>query len=402
MTLPRLRRPPSARALDLADRGLRAIGLRRDFLTPEAAKADAAAATGLSDFGPTDFEEGLAIFCRALEEDAALDWVGRGVVRSFLRRVLSNRLLLVEHRKRRGALPELVPPVIVVGLPRTGSTYLHRLLAQDPASYGPPAWQVWRPLPRLRGPDRRREITVRALEGMRRLSPSLDAKHYQDADEPEECYHLLDPSFRAPGLTMLCRARGYWDWVRAQDLRPAYAMYHEYLRILQATAPGRRLTLKAPLHTAYLELIAAEIPGVTFVQTHRDVVPVTASMASLAWSMFGVTSPRLDPADLGAMVIDLVTWLAEASMAQRDRADLTVVDVRYRDLIADPVGTVRRVHETSGLGWSAAVERAVADGVANRPQHKQGEHRYQLADFGLDEADVRAALAAYAERYLND
>jgi len=402
MSLESIQRPLMARAFDLGDRALHAVGLRNNRITPEAAKADAARATGLDDFGSDDFEEGLEVFCRSAETDGKLDIVGREVVRAFVRRILSNRLLLIEYRKRNEELTELVPPVIVLGLPRTGTTYLHRLLAQDPEAYGPPAWQAWRPLPRLNGPDRRREITIRALEGLRQLSPSLDFKHYQDADEPEECYHFLDPSFRGPGLTMLCQTRGFWDWVREQDIRPAYEMYHEYLRIIQGTAPGKRLTLKAPLHTPYMEEIADEIPGVRFVQTHRDVAQVTASMASLAWSMFAVSSPRLDPKDLGTMVVDLLRWLAETSMAQRDRSDLPVVDVRYRDLLDDPVGTVHRIHDEHGMGWTPEIEQAVRDGVANRPQHKQGKHRYQLADFGVDESELRETLAPYVERYLAD
>lgn len=400
MTLPPIRRPLLARALDLGDTLLRAVGARRDRMTPEAAKADAARATGLSDFGPDDFEEGLSVFCRALEEDAELDLVGRRVARAFLRRILSNRLLLVEHRKRDAPEPEILPPVIVLGLPRTGTTFLHRLLAQDPDAYGPPAWQVWRPLPRLDGPDRRREITIRALDGLRRISPTLDAKHYQEADEPEECYHLLDPSFCAPGLTMLCQASGYWKWVRSQDMRPAYRMYHEYLRIIQSTMPTKRLTLKAPLHTPYMEEIAAEIPAVRFVQTHRDPVEAAGSMASLAYSMFGVTSPRHDPHALGAMTLELLCWLAERSMAQRSRSELPVVDVLYRDLVSDPVGTARQVHEAHGLAWTAPVEQAVRDGAARRPQHAKGRHRYELSDFGLSEARVREALEPYVQTYL--
>ncbi|MDF1564739.1 MAG: sulfotransferase [Deltaproteobacteria bacterium] len=400
MSLPAPHRPALARAADLWDRLGRGLGLRRDWLTPEALEEDAARMTGLSDFGPDDYREGLEVFCRSLARDAHLDVVGRAVVRSFLRRILGNRLLLVEHRKHAPAPVELVRPLIVMGLPRTGTTHLHRLLAQDPAAHGPPAWTLWRPLPRLEGPDRRREITIQALEGMRTLSPELDSKHYQEADEPEECYHLLDPSFRAPGLTMLCQARSYWEWVRGQDMRPAYRMYREYLEILQASAPGKRLTLKTPLHTPYLEEILEVIPDACFVQTHRDVVEVAGSMASLAHSMFAVTSPRVDPIQLGELVMDLLRWLAEATLAQREARELPVVDVAYRDLLADPVGTVGRIHEVHGLPFTAEVEAAVRAGAERRPQHRKGTHRYELADFGLSEARVREALAPYVERFL--
>jgi len=394
-------RPMLARILDLGDRALHRVGLRRNRLSPEAIKSEAAQATRLDDFGPPDFEEGLAVFCRSVEEDGKLDLVGREVVRRVVRRVLSNRLLLVDYHKRHQERQDLVPPLIVLGLPRTGTTYLHRLLAQAPGSYGPPAWQVWRPLPRTFGPDRRREITISALEGLRKLSPQLDVKHYQEADEPEECYHLLDPSFRAPGLSMFCRASGYFQWVRGQDLSPAYRMYRQYLQIIQRSAPDRRLTLKAPLHTPYMKEITAEIPSVRFVQTHRDPVKAAGSLASLCYSMFAVTSARVDARECGELALLLMQWMAERCVQQRSQGQLPVVDVQYSDLIKDPLGTVRRIHGEHGLGWTSETEHAVQEGIARRPQHKQGRHRYDLSDFGLTAEEITRSLESYQDVFSN-
>ena len=375
--------------------------MRRDRLTPAAVKADAAAATGLDDFGADDFEEGLAVFCHSAETEGGIDFVGRVVLRTFLRRIMCNRLLLVNHRKTSPGPPGLAqPPLIVLGLPRTGTTYLHRLLAQDPAAYGPPTWQVWRPLPRPTGPDKRREITARAIADMHKLSPGLDARHHVHTDEAEECYHLLDPSFRSAGLGMICPVRAYFDWARAQDPAPAYRMYHEYLGIIQQTAPGKRLTMKTPLHTPYMEAIAQEIPGALFVQAHRDLAQIAGSFASLCYAMFSVTAPQPDPSKIGDIVIALMRWMAQRSMEQRQRCDLAVADVQYTDLVADPVATVRRIYHEHGLEWTPVIEAAVRTGAAQRPQHKQGKHRYQLADFGLSEDRVKTALADYAGHYL--
>ena len=393
-------RPLLARLLDLGDRMLRAVGIQRNPLLPEAIKREAAAAMKLDDFGPPDFEEGLALYCRSAEEDGRLDIVGREIVRRAVRRILSNRLLLVEHRKSNPELPELIPPVIVMGLPRTGTTFLHRLLAQDPQAYGPPAWLVWRPLPRLSGADRRREITLRAIEGMRHLSPQLDFKHYQEADEPEECYHLLDPSFRTPTLAMVCQATSYFQWAREQDLRPAYGMYHEYLRIIQKEAPGRRLTLKAPLHTPYLEEILAELPGARFVQTHRDPLEVAGSFASLCYSTFAMTSTRVDARVCGEVALQVLRWMATRNLVQRNRGSLPVVDVQYTDLVRDPVATVRQVHEAHGLDWNPEIEKAVREGAAKRPQHKQGKHSYDLADFGLSKEAINEAVGDHAAQVM--
>jgi hypothetical protein len=330
-----------------------------------------------------------------------MDVVGRMVLRAFLRRILGNRLLLVNHRKNNPELPDLAqPPIIVLGLPRTGTTFLHRLLAQDPGVYGPPAWQVWRPLPRLAGPDRRREVAARALKDIHKLSPGLDARHHVAVDEPEEDYHLLDPSFRAAGLGMICPVKGYFDWVKKQDAVPAYRMYHEFLRHIQQTAPGKRLVLKTPLHTPYMETITGEIPGTLFVQTHRDLAQVAGSLASLCYAMFSVTSPKVDPNKIGDIGLDLLQWMARESMEQRARCNLPVVDVQYTDLIADPVATVRRIYAEHDLDWTPQAEAAVRDGAAQRPQHKQGKHRYELSDFGLRTEKVETVLGEYSREYL--
>jgi hypothetical protein len=401
MTLERFRRPLPLRLLDFGDRGLRALGLRHDRLTPEAVKADAAAAIGLDDFGPDDYEEGLAVFCNSAETEGGIDLVGRMVLRAFLRRILGNRLLLVNHRNNGPQLPGLAqPPIIVLGLPRTGTTFLHRLLAQDPGVYGPPAWQVWQPLPRPTGTDRRREVAARALKDISKLSPGLDARHHVAVDEPEEDYHLLDPSFRAAGLGMICPVKGYFDWVKEQDPVPAYRMYHEYLRFIQQTAPAQRLALKTPLHTPFMETITREIPGTRFVQTHRDLSQVAGSLASLCYAMFSVTSPKVDPHKIGEIAMSLLRWMARASMEQRARCDLAVVDVQYTDLVADPVETVKRVYAEHGLEWTFQVEAAVRDGAAQRPQHRQGKHRYELSDFGLSAERVNTALGEYRREYL--
>jgi hypothetical protein len=401
MTLERVRRPLALRLLDFGSRSLRALGLRHDRLTPEAVKADAAAAIGLDDFGSDDFEEGLAVFCNSAETEGRIDFVGRMVLRAFLRRILGNRLLLVNQRKSDPELPDLAqPPIIVLGLPRTGTTFLHRLLAQDPGAHGPPAWQVWQPLPRPTGSDRRREVAARALKDMHKLSPGLDARHHVAVDEPEEDYHLLDPSFKAAGLGMICPVKGYFDWVKEQDAVPAYRMYHEFLRHIQQTAPGKRLVLKTPLHTPFMETITREIPGTLFVQTHRDLPQVAGSLASLCYAMFSVTSPKVDPHKIGEIAMSLLQWMAQASMEQRARCDLPVVDVQYTDLITDPVATVRRIYAEHELEWTPQVEAAVKDGAAQRPQHKQGKHCYELADFGLSAEKVNAELGEYRREYL--
>jgi hypothetical protein len=200
---------------------------------------------------------------------------------------------------------------------------------------------------------------------------------------------------------MLAPALSYFTWAKQQDMGPAYRLYREYLQVIQATVPDRRLTLKAPSHTPYLTDILREIPSARFVQTHRDPVEAAGSLASLVHSMMGVTSPSITGAEAGATALVVLTWMAESCVAQREQNALPIVDVQYRDLVSDPLATVRQIYAGHALEWTDEVEMSITKAVADRPQHKQGRHRYTLADFGLSEGQVREAVRPYTDRFLD-
>ena len=396
-----VRRPLKIRLLNAFDRGLRGLGARRQSFVPEELKAAAAARVGLSDFGPDDFEEGLAVACNAAEE-AGLDIVGRAVAEAGLRRILGNRLLWVDYKQRNPAVFQapLTPPLIVVGLPRTGTTALHRLLSCDPAAHAPPTWQVWRPLPVPGKPDKRREITQRAIEGLRQLAPQLDKKHYLDADATEECWHLLDPSFRGPGPYTLFPADRYYAWLAGQDVGPSYAMYRDFLQIFQSENPALRLTMKAPAHAQHVADLKTAVPEALLVQTHRDPVELAGSMISLAYTMMGTTKPDIDPIHIGRLSLRLLKDYQQGNLEQRAQLTDRIVDVRFTEFVSDPVATVRRVYEEHRLPFDAQVEAVMRDGVANRPRNKHGKHSWNLDDYGVTEAEIRDLFAEYEARFL--
>lgn len=403
MVLEPVTRPLQVRLLDAGDRALRRLGVRRHRFDPEALKAAAAKSVGLSDYGPPDFEEGLRMACESAEDpDARLDIVGRAVVEATLKRILTNRLLWWNAKKTRPEVFEqpLIAPLVVVGLPRTGTTALHRLLSYDPHGYAPPTWEVWRPLPRPQGPDGRRDVAVKAIAGLRQLAPQLDAKHYLDADATEECWHLRDPSFRGVGPYHLWPAMTYYDWLGTQDVGPSFAMYRDFLQLLQAAHPGKRLTLKAPSHAPHVADYEAAVPEAMFVQTHRDPVELAGSMVSLAITMMQTVAPRVDVQRVGRWSFRMLTDWVAANLEQRERLKRPIVDVRYDDFVKDPVGTVRRVYEHHGLPFTDEVERAIRAGAAERPQNAHGKHVWDLGEMGLSEGEIREVFAAYASRFL--
>lgn len=394
-------RPLKVRLLNAGDTLLRAVGIRRHRFEPEALKAAAAKRIGLSDFGEPDFEEGLAVACLAAEE-AEMDIVGRAIVDSTLRRILGNRLLWVDYKKRNPTVFEerIRPIVVVVGLPRTGTTALHRLLACDPDAHAPPTWEVWRPLPRLGGEDKRREITARAISGLQSLAPSLDKKHYLDADAAEECWHLRDPSFRGPGPYNLFPAERYRHWLAEQDVGPSYSMYRDYIQIFQSQSPNSRLTMKAPAHAPHVADLEAAVPSALLVQTHRDPVELTGSTSSLAYTMLATMKPDIDPMVVGRMTLALLGEYVEGNRVQRARLKGNIVDVRYADFVADPVAVVRAIYEAHALPFSDEAAQAMQEGAGKRPQNKHGKHNWKLEDVGITEAEIHDLFADYAPRFL--
>ena len=393
--------PLPLRMLNRAGAVLRSLGLPIVPLTPAALEARAVGQAGLSDFGEPDFEEPLAILCRSAEEDARLSFLGRMAVRDQITRALVTRLRRIDLRKRRPEIftAPLTPPLIVLGLPRSGTTLLHRLLSLAPDARAIPMWQLQQPIPGP-GPDRRREEAVAQVARIKKLAPEIDAKHHIDADEPEECVFLLDSSLMSASFWMFAPVYGYIAWFLDQDQRAAYRVYREHLQILQAETPGRRLTLKAPAHTPHLEALFAAIPEVMIVQTHRDPVDVVNSVNSLFHSVHGVVTEHVDTHRMGAVNLDLMADLVERGLAARDKVPADrILDVRYGDLTRDPMGSVRRIHEHFGLPFEDAFAARLRHWLEHRPQDKFGRHVYAAEDFGMTDAQIAERFKGYVARF---
>ena len=393
-----VRHPPLIRLADTLHGHLEARGTHLLQLEPAALKDHACRRTGLDDFGAPRFEEGLSVLCESAESDANLNLFGRVMLRQWVLSSLEHRLRRVELRK---TAPEIFAqplhhPVIVLGLPRSGTTHLHRLLAQGPDVRALLAWEIRDPLVG-EGLDLRRLRTSAALRHIRRAAPGLDAKHLIDANKAEECVFLSQDTFESQCFWMFFPVYGYVQWLVEQDPAPAYAAYREYLQIFQAQTPGKRLVLKAPAHAGYLGALADAVPEATIVHTHRDPVPVVGSVNSLYHTLFSLVTRDLDHAKMGRVNLDLLAWSMEQSMAARARiAPGRLLDVRYPELTADPVGTLTRVCGQTGLDFDADELQRRVD---SRPQHRFGRHTYSLDETGLSEAGVRERFAAYREQF---
>jgi hypothetical protein len=317
---------------------------------------------------------------------------------------LINRLLLTEACKRTPAVfrRPLKPPIIVLGLPRSGTTYLHRLLAMDPAHRAVPWWELARPLPDANPdgrPDRRRQILQRKLRRRQKVVPGFDRKHYTRVDTPEECIWLLGNTFLSPLFWAVAPAYGYLEWYKNHERLQAYHEYRLLLQVLQAADPARRLALKSSTHTGAVETLLQTVPGALLIQTHRNPAEATASLLSLFYSVHSRMTERLDVRRMTEAVLSFHEHQIARNLAARDAHPGALFDVYYDRLVADPIGTVRDIYDHYGLAWSKEFAGRLNHYVQQNPRGKHGTHLYTPEDFGQTGEAISERFAAYIERF---
>ena len=375
--------------------------------TVEDLEASATRITTLTDFGGEDYREGLSVLLRSYEQDEQLTELGRKVKRSELRGALVARLVSEVGFRQVGVDETVIDrPIFVTGLPRTGTTALHRLLAADPSHQGLEQWLCEMPQPR---PPRetwaQNPVFQQIQAGFERFyeaNPGFAGVHYIAADTVEECWQLLRQSAMSVSYESLGHVPTYSRWLAAQDWTPAYRRHRRNLALIGANEPNRRWVLKNPSHLFALDALLAVYPDAIVVQTHRPMRTTLASSCSLSALATRGYSERFVGDTIGRDQLDLLGRGADNTLAGRAAHDPShFYDVQYADLVRDPVGTVAAIYRHFDLPWTPAVREAVeAEDAASRSGHRAPSHRYTLADFGVAEDEVDARFAAYTERFL--
>ena len=407
-SLPQPFRPLPIRAMNALGRALARVGASPIRLDEASLLRAASKATGLRDYGDESFRPGLERLLRSLEEDGKLTLFGRFFAQRQLVELLVHRLHLVDWRKRHPAIAEqtVARPLFVLGLPRTGTTLLYGMLAEDPAARAPLSWEVDEPDPPPEAAsyrsDPRIERTEKRFEQLRQLAPGFQTIHPIGALMPQECIVLMASEFMSIRFEMSFDVAGYQRWLLEQDMRGAYRFHHLFLQHLQWRCPGGHWVLKSPGHLGAIEALLEQYPDAMLVQTHRDPIRVIPSVSSLEYTMRMVCSDDVDPVALGQQQLHVWKTLLEQCMETRRRRpdiDARIVDLHYDEIAADPLGAARRVYERFGLPLSAEVESRMKSFVAANPREKHGVHRYDLSSFRLDQATVDAAFSGYRERF---
>jgi len=364
--------------------------------------------TGLDDFGDDGFREPMRRLLESLEREAELSVLGRIIARNDVLRLLENRLRMTDTLKRHPEIEEceIRRPLFIVGLPRTGTTILHEVLAQDPTNRVPMTWETMHPWP---PPERESYETdpriaqvEKHFEGVDRVLPGFKQMHRMGARLPQECVALMAHEFATILFHTMNDVPSYMAWVEKADLRPVYASHRRQLQYLGWRCSAERWVLKSPAHLWALDALLAVYPDARIVQTHRDPVRVLASLCSLITLLRSMASDRIDPVAVAEDWSQRLEAGLRASMEVRAAGllrDDQVFDLHLPDFVGNEIEMVRRIYDHFELKLGDEAETRMRRYLAENQSDKHGAHRYTLAPSGLNPELERSRFAAYQERF---
>jgi Sulfotransferase family len=366
--------------------------------------------TGLENYGPEAdaMVEALSVLVRSANEEADLDEPGAAVFTGMIVSLLVRRLEVERWYAGRPEIgdQEIGSVLFGVGLPRTGSTALSYLLAQDGAVRSLRMWEASQPTPppELDGEadDPRFLAAKEAMAGLGSVPEEITSMLPSSPDGPSECLELLNLSFRCSMLDTVAQTPSYGAWLMDCDYGPAYRYHERVLKLLQWHRPPNRWRLKTPAHMFGIDALDAVYPDAKFVITHRDPAKVMASLASVETAVVRMYTGKADPLYFGRHCVDDWDRALRRFLAFRDRVgEDRFFDIAFTDMQRDPVGTVRGLYEWLGEDLTpetAAAMQAWWDGSQD-DRSAGGGHHYTPEEFGLDADALHQRFAYYSERF---
>ncbi len=367
-------------------------------------------ATGLDDFGAPTWREGLDRLLDGLDHEACLNDIGVAMADSEVTGYLVNRLGIVEWRRTHPEVAdiEVVRPIVIVGQPRTGTTILLDLLAQDPSNRAAVTWEVDHPCPPPTladaDDDPRIALSQGALDMADVLIPGFTDFHPIGAHLAQECVRITASEFRSVIFPTQYELPSYNRWILHEaDIAPAYRWHRKFLQHLQSGHMADRWVLKSPAHLWHIPELLAEYPDAIVIQTHRDPLKVIASGSALAAHLRQMASDRHSIARAAQQYQDdIFCGLDRSLAAQRDGdfPEASFVDVQFTEFVNDPFVTIGRIYDELGIELTPDAEARMRGFLAGHPgDGGGGGTRYTWADTGLDADALRARAADYQEYF---
>ncbi len=366
-------------------------------------------ANNLTDFGDPSFRLPLEKLCHALETEAKLSIAGRHLMYSKLTELLVNRLRIEQHFKQHPEVEQetIAPPLVIVGLPRTGTTLLHRLLACDPLFYSMAWWETRYPVPfageKLEAPLQRIERARQDVKLMVEFVPKLMTIHPIDAEQADEEVMLMEHSFMS-AFNSYAHVPSYMDWLYSISEKPAYDYLKRAMKYLQWQKRARgieaeRWVLKSPHHLLRMKLLLAEFPDARIIQTHRDPVETIPSIASFIDTLWHLHSDDVDSAAAGQEWNALMARAFKATQAVRETMPENFFDVRFEDTVKRPMEVVREIYAWAGMTLSPAAATAMQQWLDDNQRSARGTHEYASEHFGLSPDQIKRDFSEYRARH---
>lgn len=371
--------------------------------------AQARRRTGLQDFGEPSIEPALTVLTTSLEDEANLHPLGRLLMRIHLKDILEARLLMAKQFELQAhALSNqpLLSPIFITGMPRSGSTFLHELLVQDPALCAPRAWEVMSPASAAQPDKGWRDLRVWqaawCLWWFRRLAPHMDEVYPMRARTPQECIVMHSYTLLSEEFLCTCHLPTYHAFLRSSDLRPAYAWEKRFLQFLQSSRPAARWILKSPDHVRSLEALFSVFPDALIVQTHRSPLDSLRSAIHLTEVLQRFYARPPSREWMAETEAKSLAWRMECLIQFRDQHPELAnrfVDVNYSDLVADPLDVVRRIYRHFKMPLSGSAIERMSRLAESRSAYKGRRSAPTLDEVGLNPSAQVRMFSEYCRRF---
>lgn len=366
----------------------------------------AARATGLSDFGNPDYQTGLRVLLAAMDRDTAFSPTGREMTLTHLVSVLKARLHSeAGWAKNRAFASVAIRPLVITGIPRSGTSALHKLLAVDPQFQGLQRWLARAPMVRPPYAEWERYPEFLACkeetESFNKESPEFASAHEEAAHVVDECMEVLQQGFVSNMFASRFPTPTYTEWLLRNSERSSYLRYVDVLRLIGLADQDKRWLLKNPGHTWHPDLLFEAFPDARVVQTHRDPAAAIPSLCSVLNMLHGVTVGRENARAerLGAVEVSKWRMAMERTMAFRARHPERFFDVDFREFHADPLRVVGGIYRHFGLELTGPVEARMRQWLRDQPPAQKGGHRYSPETFGLTAQGIRSEFADYVRAH---
>ncbi|HEX7821641.1 MAG TPA: sulfotransferase [Sphingobium sp.] len=367
----------------------------------------ARSATSFDDFGEDSFREGLERLLVALDREARLTDAGRAALDQMITNLLSNRLQVEHwyHLHPEIDEQEIVAPLIGLGAPRTGSTALACLLAEDPAVRSLRTWESGSPCPppesETENIDPRILAAEQGLAHQFKAYPRMRSMLPQSATSPTECQNFMGYDFKSQIFFPVADVPSYRDWLcNEADLVPTYRYVKRVLKLLQWRCPPHKWRLKNPSHSMFIGALTEVFPDARFWMTHRSITSVIPSVSDLYFEMMSAFSDDVDKKAIGQMNVEFWETALERLIAFRAAGnDSRFHDIHFRPFMADPIASIAELYAFLGEEFTPEARARMDAWRRDTPRDKHGSHEYDASKFDLDNDEIKRRFAFYSTRF---